>query len=51
MKGDKIVNKNLEMIDKASKSLTEIDVPEYWKNIPDKVEKDMNYSTFVKNIM
>ena len=50
-KGDKVVNMNIEAVDKTLDNLVKVDVPESWKDAV-RVEKDVEKATaFVDNVM
>ncbi len=50
-KGDKIIQMNIDAVDKTLDKLVEIKVPESWKNAEDQVHKQEKINDFVDNVM
>ncbi len=50
-KGDKIIQMNIDAVDKTLDKLVEIKVPESWKNAEDQVQKEEKIDEFFDNVM
>lgn len=50
-KGDKVINMNIDAVDKTLDKLVEINVPESWKNAEDQPKSDEKVNDFVDNVM
>ena len=50
-KGDKVINMNIDAVDRTLDKLVEIKVPESWKNAEDQPVSDEKVNDFVDNVM
>ncbi len=50
-KGDKIIQMNIDAVDKTLDKLVEIEIPESWKNAEDQLQQEEKVNDFFDNVM